>query len=517
MAELATPSAATMFDGGKVEKADRHERIEKPEKPDEAAYKALLNKKEKELEKIVAGFNAVRAKLDVAQPKNQDSPTNERRNQIRGEMDAIKEKQAGGKAGRNNVFDQIKKLDEQLKSRIAEQKTARARVAFKNVEEVDREIQRLEQQVEGGMMKLVDEKKALNEIPNLKKLRKSFAGFDEAQKGIDDTKAKIKALKETLDNPEAKAMSEKFNKLKEELDQMSAEQNEARKHINELRDERTKLYEQKEEKRNEIKKVRDDYRQAGRALQEYEFKARQKKREHIKAEKDNYEKEKRKERAQKMLEEASDKAYMDEIRRAERVLRFLDPSLLPASKAPLQAPSQFQAQAQRTVDDSALKGTRVVRKDELEEVYFKGTGGKKGKKGRKGAVAETPTTPTITKFNCPPSVMEDCSAMGIDPPMSAAEIPAVCEKVKAKLDHWKADQDAQTKRNIDKARKEVERLEAEEISAPAPPAAPTSNGEHKATASVEEGGSIANEVELIKKATEDVVADLKGASIEDKE
>merc|ERR1711964_706408 len=55
----------------------------------------------------------------------------------------------------------------------------------------------------------------------------------------------------------------------------------------------------------------------------------------------------------------------------------------------------------------------------------------------------------------PPAVMEDCASMGIEPPMSPAEIPEVREKVKAKLEFWKSDQEAQTKKNIAKAQKEV--------------------------------------------------------------
>jgi hypothetical protein len=43
-------------------------------------------------------------------------------------------------------------------------------------------------------------------------------------------------------------------------------------------------------------------------------------------------------------------------------------------------------------------------------------------------------------------VIEDCSALGIDPPMSAADINAVTEKVKEKLAFWKADQKAQTEK-----------------------------------------------------------------------
>jgi hypothetical protein len=241
-----------------------------------------------------------------------------------------------------------------------------------------------------------------------------------------------------------------------------------------------------------------------------------------------------------MLAEASDKAYLDEIRRAESLLRFLDPSYS-AEKAPLQAPSKFGAQASRTVDDSGLKGMKVVRKE--EEDYFAGTGGKKGKKNKKAAAAAASESPAATpsKYSCPPSVMEDCAAMGLEPPMSASDIPAVREKVKAKLDHWKADQAAQTERvcspapvnkqymkanmnqNIAKAKKEVERLEAEELNGISTPSTPTTttlpahaNGETKATAAVVEGGSVANEEKPEEEAKGDLTADLKATSLEDK-
>jgi uncharacterized coiled-coil DUF342 family protein len=357
----------------------------------------------------------------------------------------IREQQAGGKAGRSKTFEEIKRLDEKLKSKIAEQKTARSRVSFKNVDEIDREIDRLDKQVNGGMMKLVDEKKALAEISSLRKQRKGFAGFEQTQKEIDDLKAELKAKRDTLDDPESKALSDKYNKLQTELDGIKAEQDDAFKNIQTLRDQRTKLQAEQQEKYLAIRKLKDDYYNAGRAVQKYEYEARQKARERKELEKQAFDKEKKKERAQRVLDEASDKAYLDEIRRAESLLRFLDPSYQ-AEKTPLQTPSQFQAQAQRTVDDSGLKGMKVVRKE--EEDYFKGTGGKKGKKGRKAAAGDSgaSTPPASTKYSCPPSVLEDCTFLSIDPPMSAADIPSVREKVKAKLDFWKSDQDAQTQR-----------------------------------------------------------------------
>lgn len=389
---------------------------------------------------------AARAKVDVAQPnKSKDSPVAIKRQELINQLTEIKQKQAGSKSGRSQIIDQIKKLEEQLKSRIAEQKVARSRVSFKNVDDIDREIARLEAQVNGGMMKLVDEKKALAEISSLKKQRKGFAAFDDAQKGIDEIKAKIKDLKDSLDDPEAKALSAKYDEIQAELNAIKAEQDEAYKGITTLREQREKAYAEQQEKYLAVKKVKDDFYHQKKAFQNYEFEARQRARERQKAERENYEREKRKERAERMLAEARDPAYMDEIRRAESLLHYLDPSTT-TTAAPLVAPSGLSAAPQRTVDASDIKGTRVVRKDERDDSYFMGTGGKKGKKGRKN-VAESPAaTPTSGKFQLPPSVLEDCSAMGIDPPMSAADISAVTEKVKEKLAFWRADQKAQTEK-----------------------------------------------------------------------
>lgn len=336
-------------------------------------------------------------------------------------------------------MDQIKRLDDQLKSRIAEQKTARGKVNFKSTEDLDREIERLDKQVNSGLMKLVDEKKALAEISSLRKQRKNFAGFDTSEKAIGELKAKIKEVRDSMDDPEARALSDEYTKIQTELDTIKAEQDEVFKNLNSLRDERTKLQAEQQEKFQAVRKLKDEYYGQKKAHAEYERNARAAQFERRKAEREKFEKDKKKERAQKFLEEASDLAYLEEIRRANSLLHFFDPSSVSTEKAPLLASSGLTAEASRKVDDSALKGTRLVKKSDREDEYF--APAKKGKKGKKtNASAEKST------FNCPPSVIDDCAFMNIDPPMSAADVPAVAEKVKAKLDHWKSDQQAQTQR-----------------------------------------------------------------------
>ena len=136
-------------------------------------------------------------------------------------------------------MDKIKRLDENLKSRINEQKTAKSRVQYKSADDVQKEIDRLQKQVDTGTMKIVDEKKALADVSQLNRQKKTFVGFDEAQKGIDDVKAQIAEMKKSLDDPESKALSDRYTQITMELDKIKAEQDDVYKNLNALRDERT--------------------------------------------------------------------------------------------------------------------------------------------------------------------------------------------------------------------------------------------------------------------------------------
>ncbi|KAK0714596.1 hypothetical protein B0H67DRAFT_216138 [Lasiosphaeris hirsuta] len=432
----------------------------KPVKPDTDLFNEQLGKAEKEYQDAMTRYNAIKAKIELAAPnknKDQPSPVQKRRQELIAQVNEIRQQQAGGKNARTAKLDQIKRLDEQLKSRIAEQKTARGKVAFKSVEDVDREIARLDAEVGTGRMKLVDEKKALAEISNLRKQRKNFSQFDDAQKQIDDLRAKIKETKDSMDDPEAKALGEKYNKLQAELDAIKTEQDEAYKGLSGLRDERTKLQAEQNEKFQAIRKLKDEYYSQKKAHAVWEREARDRIRERQQAERERITKERKMERAQKMLAEASDPAYLEEIRRANSLLHFFDPTHQAAEKSPLLANKGLGAQAQRKVDGSGIKGTVLTSKKDREEDLFPAV--KKGKKGKKGGASETAAP---KNFSCPPSVIEDCTFVGVEPPMSAADVPAALEKIKAKLDQWKSDQPVQTQKNIEKAKKEIEKLEAEE-------------------------------------------------------
>lgn len=388
--------------------------------------------------------NQIKAKLDNAKPNNQDSPVAKKQQELRAELSSIRQKQSGFKSSRSSTLEKINAFESTLKARITEQNNSRGKMPFKNVDEIDREIARLEKQVDSGTLRLVDERKALSDISNLRKQRKGFAGLEESQKLIDELKAQIAELKKTLDNPEAKALSDKYAEIQKELDAIKAEQDSVYKNLNALRDERTKLRNDQQQKYTAIREIKDNYFKARRAYKEYEDEAWRVRRERQKAERDAFEREKRKKVADKKLEEASQLAYTDEILTAQGLIRHFDPaydfSTLGLDDKKDEG-SKFRAGVGRTVDDSGLKGMKVVRKDE-EEDYFVGTAGKKGKKGKKGGAAAAGAE--TSKFNMNVGIIEDFAKVKIDPPMNQADVPAVVEKLAAKITEWKKNQASKT-------------------------------------------------------------------------
>ena len=107
-----------------------------------------------------------------------------------------------------------------------------------NAEAAHRE---LEKQVESGQMRLVDEKRALAEISDLRKSKRSFDAFGTQQEGIDSDKAKIDELRAKLDNSEYKGLQDRYTAIQTELDEINKDLDATNSSRDKLYDERTRL------------------------------------------------------------------------------------------------------------------------------------------------------------------------------------------------------------------------------------------------------------------------------------
>lgn len=370
---------------------------------------------------------------------------------------------------RTSVQEKVNALDATLKARIGEQNSSRTRMSFKSAEEIDREIARLEAQVDSGQLRLVDERKALADISALRKQRRNFAGLDEAQKGIDDLRAQIAELKKSLDSPESRALSDQYTAIQKELDAIKAEQDGVFKNLNALRDERSRLHAEQQKKYAAIRELKDGYYKARKAYKEYEDEAWRVRREKQKAQREAFEREKKKKIADQKLDEASRPAYTDEIFVAQGLIRHFDPAYnlaalgvdsgavpagagagagagasASASAGASAGAGAFRAEIGRTVDDSNIQGVRIAKKEDRGDDYFVGTGGKRGKKGKKTAAPAATSAADSGKFNLSFGVIEDLARIKVDPPMNQADVPAVVDKLAAQIVEWKKNQAAKT-------------------------------------------------------------------------
>ncbi|PUU84071.1 hypothetical protein B9Z19DRAFT_1070962 [Tuber borchii] len=448
MTDIATPPTAAL---GTADTGKRF--VQKPEKPDQIEFEKNLQAAQEEHDKV-------RQKL----------------------------------SDRGKIEEEIKTTDASLKAKIKEFNAKKGKIPYGTPEELDNAVKNLEKNIERGDMKLVDERKALAEINTLLKQRKTFGTLDAEQKAIDEERGKLEELKAKKKDPDVQRLNDEFEETKKQLDAIKAEQDEAFENLNKLRDERSSLHGQQQEKWQIIQNLKDDYYAARNAYRDYEKEAWRIRREKKAKEDEEYRLAKKREIAQQKMEEASQKAYTSEILTCEGLIGYFDPSSAEAArKAKLTSgPRALAAQPTRSVDDSALSGKKLTRKDDRKEDYFIGKP-KKGKKGRKNAGTtsaspESPATPAESesgevdlssgvvqelakadillptkpeggKINIPGGVVQELIKADILPPANKEDIQRVLKELRDKLTWYKDNQDQKTKENIAKAQKEIDRLE----------------------------------------------------------
>lgn len=87
-----------------------------------------------------------------------------RQQELYEELNELRNAQQAKKDGRTNIEDQMRELDTSIKTRIKEQNIAKGKFQYKTVEELDAAVRRLEAGVQGGKLKLVDERRSVDEI-----------------------------------------------------------------------------------------------------------------------------------------------------------------------------------------------------------------------------------------------------------------------------------------------------------------------------------------------------------------
>lgn len=445
-------------------------------KPDQAANQAELDKLAKSIDAVQKELNQVRSLLSGSGP-SKDSPAGIRRAELRAELDQLRSQQAGTKGARGRTLEDVRTLQESISKKVKDLQHAKSKSTYKSTADVDDRIKRLEYQVESGSMKLVEEKKALNEISQLKKNRKVVESFDQIQSQIDADRAKVDELKSLLDSPEAKALNKRYDEIKAELDAIQAEQDKQVGSRGKLLDQRTQL----SAKLDSLYQARRDRQAAFRAANDTFYaklnQERERRLQKQREERTAIESAKRKEHEQALREEAALPAFAKEIEDCDVLINYFSKGSASASDKKEDLPSDAtkaiggKALNLRQVNQDAMvpKGAVLRQKSEEEETYFAGAASKARKaKGRnkRGTLLNLDTAAdadaeadenaamaSAEKLNVPLGTLSALLALSIPPPTNAADVPRVVENLKLKRQYFVSNQAHVTRENIEKVEK----------------------------------------------------------------
>ena len=322
--------------------------------------------------------------------------------------------------------------------------------------------------MESGKLKLGDEKRAIQDISNTRRLRRAVEGFKADQAAIDHDKEEEEQLRAQLDDPEAKAVSDRYEKLKAELDDINREGDEARANKNKLVEESNALqgeiealWGMKKESQRGFKDASDRY---WARIKEDQAKKAERLRQQRMAEEER----KKLDLVERLREEASSPAYQIEIQDCQTLIDAFSKGT--TSEVPVITSAAEQKKAdlvgvpQLDIRKVEAPADMVVRKKkgEEEEAYFVSKKGKKSKKGTKADGYNSPalTTPSTSSshLQIPLPTLTALLMLSIPPPGSRDEIPRVIEDLKTKKAWFEANQELTTKEKVAKAEVEIQRI-----------------------------------------------------------
>jgi hypothetical protein len=321
-------------------------------------------------------------------------------------------------------------------------------------------------------MKLADEKRALQDISSSKKSRRIVEGFQADQESIEADRQKIKELQKELDDPVSKAASERYDAIKAELDELKKESDAAYAG-------RSKLFEERDDIQSQLNVLFDEKRESAQRFREagdrYWNKVnedRARRAEKARAQRAAEEAQRKKDIAERILEEAQAPAFQAQIEDCQTLIDFFSgkntanvtyKSTLLTTKTEVAGVPKLELRQVETQPEGVIIRKK---KGEGEDDYFVGVKNKnKGKKGPKtnGSAQDggiTPTSPTSanSSHNIPFSTLSALLSLSIPPPAANNDVSRVIDDLNIKKAWFEANQANVTAENIAKATAEIQRL-----------------------------------------------------------
>ncbi|KAJ4478103.1 hypothetical protein J3R30DRAFT_3657430 [Lentinula aciculospora] len=452
------------------EKKDTSEALSVPGgKPDKKIYETEQEKLKGEIDGLQVKLSVVRDSIFLA---TQGGASNERRNALKAELDGIRGQQSNNKASRGKVLDQVKAYDESIKKKVKDLQAAKGKISFKSTAELDAHIKDLEKRVDSGTLKLADEKRALAEITSSNRSRRTLNAFQSDQESIDADRAAVAELRKQLDDPDFQAVSDRYDKVKLELDELRKEEDVLYSNRSKLFEERDSIQAQLNTLYNEKRESTQNFREVNDRYWNKLNEDRARRAERLRTQRAAEELQKKQETAQRLREEAEAPAYQTQIEDCQTLIDSLSGKTsgnVTLKSAPLVEKQVVAGVSKLDIRkvEAAPEGVVVrKKKGEHDDSYF--VGGKGKGKGKKNGPKTNGSAENSSQLNLPFATLSALLNFSIPPPTSNADIPRVVENLKTKKEWFEANQTRQTAANVAKAEAEIQRLTGSSINVQSP-------------------------------------------------
>lgn len=416
-------------------------------RPDDTKLKSAVEKLRVEIKQLDLASTELTNQINKYQL---DQKVLQKRNDLQAELKELISKQRNFKQDRDTINEQIKAIDSSMKKKIQEVQLQTSKNQFKTVGEIDQRIAYLDNLIDQGNLKLVDERKYIKEMSSLRKLKKDFTSIEKIQLSIDQDKIKISQLKASINSHQSKEVQKQFESIQNQLDEINKSNKSIIDKKNEIFNKRQSIRKQKDEKYQAIRDLNADFDQEMTKFKKLLSEERARREQEEKQSKELQKQQERKKFAQEKLDQASIPAFSEEIESIHNLLAHFDPTYVKPTKKmiPSADPSITTVHQERKIEMPA--DFVVISKKQEEFVPGSSSKSKKNKKSKSKT------------YTADPAIIVALTDLSIDFPKSEADIENTITILKETLQALQDKQEEQTKINIENAKKLIAKLEQEQ-------------------------------------------------------
>jgi len=399
--------------------------IPRVERPNKEENEAEIQMHQNKIEQLKQKRNVIQNEI---QTLNASNKLNSEISQLRDKLSQLKSKKGitiNEKKAIRKRLDSTRQNEDKAKN---EKKAVKQNLKFSTVEEIDKEILRLNKRQETTSMTLQEEKKLIKEIDTLQASKATVKTVGGKVKDINNLVFSRKEIQAEL-----KSKDTEIDAIQVEIDEAQKVMDVLNKNNTENRDVRDKLYASRDEIKvlqdieyNAIREGRNEFRAANDVYYSHQRAIKAQRKLQLDEEKKKHDEEEA--AYQKKLEEEELKKvpYEEEQALCEYLANYLQSTYLDKDKF-------TSNQTEKKIDIIAVKddpfaGMTAVNK-KVDDVFLKMGSGKKLRE-RKGKKEKRCDTQAPFRLNV--DSFDQFGLLSLDPPMNLEEVPASVDALKAK-------------------------------------------------------------------------------------